>query len=320
MFTRLLGRSVMGALVLGAAVASASNPAAAQTWTGGYIGGHTGALTGYGTDGTYCEDDYGSESFEPETASISGSESSGSESSSDQRPAFWLGGRPGDLVYEGMYCYDTKGAGTLNPYDGNYARFGYWDTYLYDGLDELRGHLIGAQLGLRVQAGTAAFAPVFGLQVAHSVLNATDWLRGEWGFGFGDYNSLAYTECCGFWVEWQGLFSLDHLTTATFSMGFGSANVLFYGEFGAAIGRASFTNNYGFNGTGTGFGPVWGAGVEVRIAPRLSIFSEFNRVTLNNIQMLGTNQAYGQTFPMLLDVNVHANIFKVGFNIQLGGN
>ena len=100
----------------------------------------------------------------------------------------------------------------------------------------------------------------------------------------------------------------------------GTANVLVYGEFGAAIGRASFSNGTGFNGTGTGFGPVWGVGVEVKVAPRLSIFSEFNRVTLNDIQMLGANQVHGQSFPMLLDVNVHANIIKVGFNIQLGGN
>lgn len=86
MFTRFLGRSMVGALVLGAA--ATATPAAAQTWTGGYIGGHVGTLNGFGTDGTYCtERDYGGS----EGDYVATSESSG-EYELVQRPAFWLGG------------------------------------------------------------------------------------------------------------------------------------------------------------------------------------------------------------------------------------
>lgn len=234
-----------------------------------------------------------------------------------------------------MPCFHTKGAGTLAQTEesgeelfigeGYGTPFGWWWTELYDGLDDLRGHLIGAQLGLRVQAGTGGFAPVFGLEVAHSVLHVRDTVAGGWGLNwypsYGDNGFTTNGLYNPFWTNWQGIFTLDQLTTGTFTMGFGTPNVLFYGEFGVAIGRASYSTTTGFNGTGTGFGPVFGGGVEVRIGPRLSVFSEFNRVRLNDIQMIGTHSAFGHdNLPMLVDVNVVANIIKVGFNIQLGGN
>jgi opacity protein-like surface antigen len=109
---------------------------------------------------------------------------------------------------------------------------------------------------------------------------------------------------------------LNTLTTATLQVGYGTARFLVYGEVGLAIGTASYTNNFGFAERDTAHGLVYGGGVEVRVADNISIFGEYNRVRLNEVQMLGTNAV---VFPMLMDVDVRANVFKVGFNIHFGG-
>lgn len=278
-------------------------PPPPPTWTGGYVGGHVGILRGYGLDGTFCE----ARGLVPQDAQERVEVQAG-----DQVPVFFLLEGPfEDIDGEGSPCDWYAAAGTLSGdgvLDGFGDGFAPFYTETTDFLTDLNGHLAGVQIGFRKQLGNGANGIVIGAEVAHSILSVQDTIA---GIIRADSEELAGV------FEWHGIFELNSLTTATLNIGFGTPRFLIYGEVGLAIGTASYTNNFGFAETDTAHGLVFGGGAEFRIADHVSIFGEYNRVRLNEVQMLGVNATI---FPMLLDVDVRANVYKAGFNIQFGGD
>jgi opacity protein-like surface antigen len=278
----------------------------AQDWTGGYIGGHAGTGFGAFTDGAECYDQDGEIDV--------------------WYSVFMLVEEPGDDLDPGGDCYWNVFAGSLDPLSPVIADTD--DSYFWWEAENdpiAQGHLVGAQMGFRFQAGTM----VFGAEVAHSLTLITQfqegWAEGqvEVYFPGEDAVGLGYFD-----VAVQGTIAMTSLTTATTTLGFAVGTGLVYAEAGLAMGQFSYSNTLGFNGTTPAFGWVAGGGVEVRINDRISIFGEYNRVQFNNIQMLGQSSLTvfskccnevltSPGLPTLIDMNFGANIFKIGFNIGL---
>ena len=120
-----------------------------------------------------------------------------------------------------------------------------------------------------------------------------------------------------FTVQVQGIFELNALATATLRAGFAFGPALIYAEGGLALGAFSYSDTAGFADTDMAHGFVFGGGIEGRISEHVSLFFEYNRVRINEVQFLGTNYVI---FPTLVDVDTRFNVFKAGFNIQFGGD
>ena len=282
----------------------------AQDWTGGYIGGHAGTGFGAFTNGAECWSQEGDQWYS----------------------VFMLVEAPGDDLDPSGDCYWNVFAGSLVPGDPGLVFDGIEDTgnYFWWGTDYdpiAQGHLVGAQMGFRFQAGTM----VFGAEVAHSLTLITQFQDG-WAEGDVEvyFPGIDAVELGYFDVAVQGTIAMTSLTTATTTLGFAVGTGLVYAEAGLAMGQFSYSNTLGFNGTTPAFGWVAGGGVEVRINDRISIFGEYNRVQFNNIQMLGQSsltvfsdkccsgaEVTSPGLPTLIDMNFGANIFKIGFNIGL---
>jgi opacity protein-like surface antigen len=169
----------------------------------------------------------------------------------------------------------------------------------------IRGFLGGAQIGYNLQLGGGNVGFVIGGEVAHSWTSLISRLDAEhWARGIS--------------IDWQSEFRINHVTTATLRAGVGFNRVMIYGEGGLALVNATWTNTLGFNDTATDHGYVFGAGIEAMIAERVSLFFEWNRIVIPEHDFLGEINFF-VPLPTGVRVSSRTDIFKIGFNIALGG-
>jgi opacity protein-like surface antigen len=171
----------------------------------------------------------------------------------------------------------------------------------------ITGFLGGAQIGFNLQLGgeDGGFGFVIGAEVAFSK------------------TSLAATLDAEYWddpdFDWNSEFRINHLTTATLRAGAAFGRFMIYGEIGLALANATWTNTLGFADTATDHGLVFGVGVEAMVSNTISIFAEWNQVRIRNHEWIGTIDPFVIALPTGVRVTSTTNVFKVGFNIALGG-
>ncbi len=200
-------------------------------------------------------------------------------------------------AYTAYYIFEWEGPIDYADCDGTLVGD---DTLLPGETTDLRGYLAGAQIGFNYQFGNRPNGFVIGAEVSHSVSSISGGFA-AWG--------------------WNSQLEITRLTTATLRAGYALGPILLYGEFGLALGEANWTNTLHFSDTDTGFGRVWGVGIEARVAHGVSLFAEFNRVKLAH-DFLGSVQFAwgGGSHPVAIAVNSTTNVFKVGFNFHISHN
>jgi opacity protein-like surface antigen len=257
---------------------------APRTWTGGYVGGHASILRGLASDGFACETE------------------------GDPISLAWVSYVVGDVPF-GDDCEEVLGlavgAGSisidLGGDDGGTANGGFENEIF--GPVGLNGYAIGAQIGYLRQLGAGPNGFVIGGEVAASLTSAEGIFLAEVNDGT---------------IDVAGIFEMRAYATATLRAGFAFGRMLVYAEGGLAIGSFAYSNNLGFNGTAMAHGFVYGGGIEGRISDHVTLFFEYNRLRINEVQMVGT-ELFGAV-STFIDVDATVNVFKVGFNIQFGGD
>jgi opacity protein-like surface antigen len=171
----------------------------------------------------------------------------------------------------------------------------------------ITGFLAGAQIGFNLQlgGGGGGFGFVVGAEVAFSATSLSAALDAE------------YWDDPDF--DWNSEFRINHLTTATVRAGAAFGRFMIYGEIGLALANATWVNTLGFTDTATDHGLVFGAGIEAMVSNTISLFVEWNQVRIRNHEWIGTIDPFVIALPTGVRVASTTNIFKVGFNIALGG-
>jgi opacity protein-like surface antigen len=167
------------------------------------------------------------------------------------------------------------------------------------------GYLGGAQIGFNLQLGGGGVGFVIGGEVAHSWTSLTSTLDAEY---WANQN-----------FDWNSEFRINHLTTATLRAGLGFDRFMIYGEVGLALVNATWVNTIGFADTATDHGFVFGAGIEAMVSESISLFFEWNQVRIRQHEWIGTIDPFVIPLPTGVRVSSRTNIFKIGFNIALGG-
>lgn len=256
---------------------------APRTWTGGYVGGNAAMVRGNVLDGMSCLDGEGGEEL----------------------TFAWVTTFVGTVPF-GEDCEEMLGApwvvgfGSINngfgvTFDGEEPEeFGVDDL-------ALRGYSIGGQIGYLRQLGNGPNGFVIGGEVS------VNWSSVQGTLFAGTEPPEAFV----------GNYNVNAYGTATLRAGFAFGRALIYAEGGLALASLSYNDNLGLNVSDIAHGYVYGGGIEGRISQNVSLFFEYNRIHINNVQFMGTELLLLTTF---MDTNVDLNVFKTGFNIYFGGD
>lgn len=183
--------------------------------------------------------------------------------------------------YVGAFAGYGAGTITLDAADGTVPPP---DVFPID--EDVEGWLGGAQIGFNLQDGSLVYG--LGADIAYSGIEAT-----EAGGGEGD--------------------SLNWLATFTGRVGVALDSVLLYGKAGLAVGEGS-----GFNGplddeaTATHVGWVAGVGAEVAVTDSVSLFAEYNYVSLGESEYEFPTVVFPGANTVDASMNVH--VVKAGLN------
>lgn len=267
-------------VVVAPTTVAAYTAAPPRTWTGGYVGGNAAMLRGNVHDNASCFD------------------------GEDLLTFAWVSTFTG-TVPTGEDCEEVLGAPWVAGYGSidNNEGFSIGAGPLEVSPVSLSGYSIGGQIGYLRQLGKGPNGFVIGGEVSANWSSAqgTLFAAGEFPEAFvGNYNVNAYG-------------------TATLRAGFALGPALIYAEGGLAIASLSYNDNIGLNASDIAHGYVYGGGIEGRISQNVTLFFEYNRIHINNVQFMGAEGPLG-IISTYMYTNVDLNVFKTGFNIHFGGD
>jgi outer membrane immunogenic protein len=168
-----------------------------------------------------------------------------------------------------------------------------------EGSFDVRGWLLGAQIGYNFQTGPV----VFGIEA-----------QGSWANITGDRTSAAFA---GQTIRTE----VDSLGTVAGRLGYAVGNALLYGKGGLAWAhdKNSVLGAATAAWSDTRWGWMLGGGLELGITPNWSIKGEYNYMDFGTRRYTGLACAGACVGPFSEDITQRLSVVKVGLNYRFGG-